>query len=438
MATRKALEEAKAAKAAEKAANKAAALTAGGLMDMMKDIAGKAGIKEAKSYKPVPTGLNVMDYYNARYFMNHESKQHELFTGLPTGKLIMMIGYTGTGKTTLAVQNAWSMVAPFQEGSIFHIDLENAWSIERTADITGVSVDTVKTKYFRTEPISLDKIYAFIKRVIFAKQERMKNPNDPIWVTNPHTGERMVTPTVFLIDTVAALQSEEVLSENEEMGKLMYEKGAQAGANNAFAQRLAGMIGEVNITIFAINHVRVGISDGGSPKPKRVQYLAADETVPGGTGFPQYADYFLHLRPTDSLTMKADEGFAIPGKIVKCSIIKSRLSYDGRQFDLVLTDNGFSNAWSNLQFLKSVKAIKGAGAHLFIEAPDGRATRKFAQRNWSEFYEGDQEFREVADARLEYELLGLVPQPGTAEEQEVMAGAEAVAGDLDEALTATE
>ena len=128
--------------------------------------------------------------------------------------------------------------------------------------------------------------------------------------------------------------------------------------------------------------------------------------------------------PSGSLTNARDEGFKIPGKIVRCTIVKSRLSYDGRQFELVMTDNGFSNAWSNLHFLKGVKAVSGAGAHLFIEAPDGRQTRKFAQRNWKALYEGDQEFREIADARLEEELMKLVPQPGSVDEQALMEGAD--------------
>jgi hypothetical protein len=288
--------------------------------------------------------------------------------------------------------------------------------------VSGIDINTVRRKYKRFDPVSLETIYAFVKKVINAKQKAMANGDEGVWVDDARTGERIPVPTVIIIDTIAALQSEQVMNENEEMGKLMYEKGAQAGANNAFAQRMAGMIGDPNITIYAVNHIRVGISDG-APKAKRVQYLNVDETCPGGTGFPQYADYFLKMVPCESLTNKQDEGFAIPGKIVRCTIVKSRLSYDGRQFELVMTDNGFSNAWSNLHFLKSVKAVKGAGAHLFIEAPDGRQTAKFAQRNWEGMYEGDQTFREIADARLEEELLALVPQPNTPQEKEVLAAA---------------
>jgi hypothetical protein len=197
-------------------------------------------------------------------------------------------------------------------------------------------MEVVDRKYKRFDPVPLETIYAFVKKVINAKQEMMKDPNSEIWVEDVRTGERVPTPTVIIVDTVAALQSEQVMNENEEMGKLMFEKGAQAGANNAFAQRMAGMIGDPNITIYAVNHIRELIQDPTKPKPKRVQYMRADETCPGGTGFPQYADYYLKMTPCESLTDKSDEGFAIPGKIVRCTIVKSRLSYDGRQFELVM------------------------------------------------------------------------------------------------------
>ena len=418
----------------KKAATPAPTNTGGGLLGALDGIITDMGIKETRTYRPVPTGIDVLDYYNARYFRDHETGDFVLFSGMPIGKLIMKIGYTGTGKTTLSVQEAMALVAPYEQGTVFHIDLENAWSEDRTADICGLPMEVVKRKYRRLPPMSLDKIYQFVKKVIFAKQQAMEK-DDSVWVTDVRTGERIPVPTVIIIDTVAALQSEEVMNENEEMGKLMYEKGAQAGANNAFAQRLAGMIGDPNITMYAVNHIRVDPSaGGGAPKAKRVQYLNVDETCPGGTGFPQFSDYFLKMVPCESLTNKQDEGFAIPGKIVRCTIVKSRLSYDGRQFELVLTDTGFDNAWTNLNFLKNVKAVKGAGANLFIEAPDGRQTRKFAQRNWKTFYEGNQEFREIADARLEEELLKLVPQPGSADEQALVEAAdEALEGEGEQA-----
>lgn len=394
-----------------------------GLASILANIGAEVGVKESRSYKPVTTGIDVLDYFNARYFFNYETNEYELFMGAPMGKLILKIGNTGSGKTTLAVQEAMSMVAPYEQGSVFHFDLENAWSVERTADICGLPIEVVRQKYHRFDPVSLDKIYAFVKKVINAKQAAMRE--DPsVMVTDVRSGETIPVPTVIIIDTVAALQSEKVLAENEEMGSLMFEKGQQAGANNAFAQRLAGMIGDPNITIIAVNHIRELIQDGPTRKAKKVQYLNADETTPGGTGFPQYSDYYLKMQPVESLTNKMDEGFAIPGKIVRCTIVKSRLSFDGRQFELVLTGDGFSNTWTNLHFLKSQKLLKGAGAHMFVEAPDGRTTVKFAQRKWAELYDNDATFREIADARILQALLDLVPEPGTtaiecpAEEQE--------------------
>jgi hypothetical protein len=293
----------------------------------------------------------------------------------------------------------------------------------------------VKLKYKRLKPVSLQKIYIFVKKMLNIKLAAMQK--DPAaWVTDVRTGERVPVPTVIIIDTVAALQSEEVMNENEEMGKLMFESGSQAKHNNAFAQRLAGMIGEANITVYWVNHIRDKIEDGPFKKAKRVQYLGADEAVPGGHGFPQYADYYLKMVPCESLS--TDEGFRIHGKAVRCTILKSRLSYDGRQFQLVLTDTGFDNAWTNLNFLKEQKLIKGAGIGMYIEAPDGRVSRKFYYAQFAELYGTDQEFRSIVDARLEDALLDLVPVPGTVAETEVIDAGKDLAADAADIAAAVE
>jgi RecA/RadA recombinase len=384
-------------------------LTGRGLLDDLSSILDELQIREGRTYRPVPTGLDVLDYYNGRFFYNHESEDYDLFLGIPIGKLISIIGYTGCGKTTLAVQMAMSLVSPYERGSIFHFDLENAYSSERVCDITGCSQDVVAAKYKRFDPCSLDKIYSFIKKVRETKLKLMKDDPD-IWVLDEASGEQIPIPTVILVDTVAALQSEAVMNEKTEMGSLMYELGAQAKANNSFAQRLAGIIGEPNITVIAVNHIRADIQDGPVRKAKKIQYLAADETLPGGTGFPQYSDYMLKLNAVESL--KTDEGFSIIGKIIRGTIIKSRLSHDGRQFELVFSDNGFDNDWTNLNFLRREKLLKGAGGNMFIEAPDGRQTRKFAMKNFCRLYSEDQDFFDITNAMLEHSLLKIVPKPG--------------------------
>ena len=399
------------------------------LVSELDALCGTLGLEQEKTYRPVPSGINVLDYYNGRFFADHENPgQYLLYTGIPRGKMIMVIGHTGAGKTTLSVQAGMNIVCEYDSGTLYHFDLENAYSEDRVADITGLDISVVRNKYRRFTQTPLEVIYTFVKKIRETKLKMMEDPNSPIWVDDTITGEKIPAPTVVIIDTVAALQSNDVMNETE-MGSLMFESGSQAKANNAFAQRLSGMIGKANITVIAVNHIRDAIQQGPVRKAKRVQYLSADETCPGGTGFPQFADYFLKLSPQESLTNKIDEGFAIHGKIVRGTIVKSRLSYDGRQFDLVLSDRGMDNAWCNLLFLKNLKQIKGAGAFLYIEAPDGRQTAKFAQRNFSDMYYGDAEFREIVDARLLYEFEGIIPQPGSSDEAALLEAAKAAEAD---------
>jgi RecA/RadA recombinase len=399
------------------------------------------------SYRPVQTGINVLDYYNGRYFYNYDSEEYVPFTGLPIGKEIGIIGDTGAGKTTLLVQCAMALVAPYDDGVVYHIDLENAWSRERTADISGMSMDVVKVKYKKLKPLGLESMYEFIKRIIEIKKANIAKG---LWmVTNVITGERMPVPTVVLIDTVAAIQTDEILGTKTAMGSALAEPGMQAKLNNMFAQRLAGIIGDVNITVMWVNHIRTSLPAVGPIQTrKRVQYLNKDESVPGGAGFPQYADYYLKMVPVESLT-NAEGGYGINGKVVRCTIIKSRLSYDGRQFELILTDSGFSNAWTNLHFLKAQKAVEGAGAHMFLSWKDPatgevHATRKFAFSQWAKLYESTTDaavpsFRQIADNILSDLLHGLMPQPGTPDEAGILEVADdVVAAELESVLEGLE
>ena len=89
-----------------------------GLMSALAGIMTEVGIKESRTYRPVPTGINVLDFYNARYFMNHVSKEYELFTGMPMGKLILKIGYTGTGKEQNVNAKVQTPIGPRRIGDL--------------------------------------------------------------------------------------------------------------------------------------------------------------------------------------------------------------------------------------------------------------------------------------------------------------------------------
>jgi RecA/RadA recombinase len=354
-------------------------------------------------------------------------------------QLYLTDDYIVTHNTTLAIQCGMAIVIPYEGAQLYHIDLENAWSDERTADITGLPIATVKKIYRRTKPMSIERAYEFVKLVKNAKMKAAAEDLPGAWCVDAETGERIIVPTVIVLDTVAAFQTDAVMDENVSIGSALAEGGEQAKFNNLFAQRLAGMIGEANITIMWINHIRDKLVMG-APVAKRIQHLNAGESLPGGHGFPQYADYLLKVVASETLREGGDKNpFKIRGSYVTCTVVKTRLSFAGRQFTLVFTDNGFSNAWSNFRFLLDQKAVGGAGGNLFFEHPtDGRVTQKFPQSAFARLYEGEGEFREIVDAVLENELLAIVPQFGTPEEEVAEAAVDELAKELEGMLVSSE
>jgi hypothetical protein len=336
--------------------------------------------------------------------------------------LYLTEGFAATHNTTEAVQMGIAICLPYEGAMVYHFDLERAWSKERTAEICGMTMAETDRRYKRLKKAPLERIMAFTLNIHLTKIKEGKS-NPAMWVVDVETGVRKLIPTVVLIDTVDALDSE-IDEEALKAGSALAEAGAQAKANNRAAKRLSGIIGESNITVIWVNHIREKIQTGNTPEAKRIQHIGAKETIPGGHGFPQQSDLLLKLTPVGG-ALDMGEKMKIPGKVVRHIVVKTRLSYDGRAYNLILTKEGFDNDWSNLAFLASEKLLKGASSYLYLEH-NGLQTRKFAMSQYKELVTTDANFREVANGVLLDALTALVPTPGSMEEADVIAAGRAL------------
>ena len=122
--------------------------------DLLK--ADKKGLFKCDSYYDCySTGFLPIDYLNAfrvNYMRADGQPDSKLMTGLMGGKFITIIGYSGTGKTTLADQIGWSIcnsvpanadeetVRKFRENTMFiHVDVEHTATMSRIRELTGAS-----------------------------------------------------------------------------------------------------------------------------------------------------------------------------------------------------------------------------------------------------------------------------------------------------------
>ena len=109
------------------------------------EIKGRDDIKESRVTVSFQSGFDLLDYRNGKIVyagQNDESSYYSL--GFDEGKYVLVIGASGTGKSTWVMQAAANIVAPYENGSIFHDDIENATTETRFRNLSGWSREEVK------------------------------------------------------------------------------------------------------------------------------------------------------------------------------------------------------------------------------------------------------------------------------------------------------
>ena len=91
------------------------------------------------------TGLLPLDYANGFWMTEVDEKTGEVsripIPGILGGKLILLFGTTGSGKTTLAIQMGFSIIKNFADGIEMLVDCEQTALKERICSITNNNQD---------------------------------------------------------------------------------------------------------------------------------------------------------------------------------------------------------------------------------------------------------------------------------------------------------
>lgn len=340
------------------------------------------------------TGFLNFDFINGTV-VHVKSKERELkyySIGIPDGCFVLLIGRSGCGKTTWAVQAAANIVRPFENGAIFHDDIEGGVIESRKFVLTGFSEEQMKTKYIvRNTGISAESTYERIKMIHDLKmEEREKYEYDTGYFDSYGSRIFKLVPTVYLIDSIALLMPEQYTEEDKLSGQMS--ATATARMNSQIFKRIIPLIKAANIILIGINHINKKIEiNPFAHTASQVSYLDPDETIPGGNTVVYLSNLFIKFK--DNSKLKEGEGFGIAGSIVEMKLIKSRNNRAGQSINLVFNqDTGFDPELSLFVMMKDNKRINGAGAYLYI---GNRDDMKFAQKNLKTKLREESEFRKI-------------------------------------------
>jgi DNA replication protein DnaC len=67
------------------------------------------------------TGFDCVDYLNGQISVKDDGSK-QLFTGVSNGRVVMIIGKSGTGKSTLAIQMGVNIIKKYDNGLMYLFD----------------------------------------------------------------------------------------------------------------------------------------------------------------------------------------------------------------------------------------------------------------------------------------------------------------------------
>lgn len=236
--------------------------------------------KLGQESRPMPsydTGLTLFDYMNGKVDINGNIQ-----TGIDGGKILTIVGRTGVGKTTLAIQMATNIVKDFDNGQVIHLDIERATNPTRIMNISKWDLETYESKYIHMdENLNTESVYATINALASMKMEMKEELEYDTGMTDLEGNKVMrLQPSVIILDSVAMLAPEKV-DESEEMAGAMTAT-AIARANTHLFKRLPGVLNDANIILIAINHINTKVDINPMARTAAdINFLKQDETLPG-------------------------------------------------------------------------------------------------------------------------------------------------------------
>jgi RecA/RadA recombinase len=341
-----------------------------------------------------PTGIDLFDYRNGRVELGVQK------LGVDGGKIFTIIGKSGVGKSTYAVQTATKIVEPFEHGQIIHLDYERATTRARIQQVTRWSEELIKQKYvLMNRGIYSETLYQMVKAVAKIKTENFDKLKIETGMLDDK-GKEVFTlpPTVILVDSWATMVPKDIAEEKELSGSMA--ASGIAKANNAIIKRIVGALEEANIILIIVNHITQKIEIGPVKTQAQLNYLKQDESIPGGTSCVYLANTLLKLQASSKL--EEDKDFGIKGFKAIGELIKSRSNEAGNKFTLVYSQSeGYHNLLTNFLMLKDLGFLKGNGrAYYYETAPN----EKFTQKNFAEKYAENPVLKEAFDALVTEEL----------------------------------
>jgi RecA/RadA recombinase len=330
----------------------------------------------------IKTGFHLFDYYFGSVINIHdefgEIIKQEPRIGQAAGVFNLVIGNTGSGKTTITVQIAGNIIRQFKYANAIQYDCEQRFDISRAETITQLPSHFFEDKgggaryVIKSGAVGLDTMQEAIVKIYVSKMKMKDQLMVPTGFKDEFGKDVMIfEPTIIIIDSITSVLGETFSPENSkdatDAEKL---RGNTEGARDAktlkgFFKDILPLCKEANIIVYAINHINTNMSmNAFVPVSKQQNFLKQDESIPGGKTMLFYPFNIIKLiaKPNDDYTEERD-GFAghkVMFEPIKSSSNQSGNNSKGISFDMVFSfKGGFDPLRTLIEYGKDRGLIEG-------------------------------------------------------------------------------
>jgi len=326
-------------------------------LEKKSNITADSGVKQI-----IATGIDVIDAI--------------LGGGFAIGALTIIVGQPGSGKSMLAIQTLGQGQQQYKGNMLgAFLDSEEATTQIRLANL-GVRYPKIKPY----SDITVEKVFKFIEGMCVFKQEK----------------GIVDTPSVVIWDSIANTLSQAEI-EADDVNQVI---GRKARTLSLLIPKYVAKCAQNNIALIAVNQLRDVISMGQFGAPRDLKFMSSTKDMPGGTILKYNAFHLLEMKVKSAIAPGATEDsakYGFEGVICKVKCVKNKLFPPNIEVELVGSFvSGFSNFWTNYNFLKNTKRLNSGAWNYLVTLPD----KKFRTKDAPTMYKTDQDFRTAFKAAV--------------------------------------
>ena len=332
-------------------------------------------LKNSKDEKRImlSTGFrNIDTTLGYRVYDEHTNELIRTNRGILSGSKVTLTGVSHSGKSTLAIEMAGSMIRPWvlkgdTRAKIYVFDTEVGVNRERFKILTKYTLDQINDHVEFEEELTVEAI----KKCILGIVKEKDNKEYKLDQMENHSGRQVLmhAPSIIIIDSITNLITDKVADIQKDTSNTMYMQ--VAGEIDRFMRQYGYVLHRYNISIITVAHTGKEFDIDAMPgqRPKRKwKFLPAGHKIKAPSAMTYGCDVGIHFdsivaRDRSQMEEKQSAGYLDATSAVSAIIYKSRQTGEGASFYLVQDPAGFDPLKSLIfecQKLKILQSKPGA------------------------------------------------------------------------------